>query len=198
MRRVSRSGMTLIEAMLATAVLVVAITALLGAFLGQTLLNEHARHLTWAINDANRVMESLRQLNINCSTPSAALPIGTQWDNWLADTTALGGGGKSVQPDPNLYERIFVTCQDRDGGASSTDYCATNQTGSGEWHQKPAGPTSYDPIRVTVSVCWRERNRTIGECTWNTGSQTFSANDADGDGVIESPAMLSTLMTCRQ
>ena len=194
--RASR-GYTLVEVMIAGAVVAIAITALLGAYLGQIILNEHARNLTWAVNDANRVMERLHQLNTGCATPSAVSPIGTTWNAWLADTGATGGGGKSVQPAPDTNELIVVTCQDRDGGTASSDYCASNQTGTGEWHQKPAGPTSDNPISVTVTVCWRHRNRTIGECTWNAGTSTLTPSDTDGDGVIESPASLATLMTCR-
>jgi hypothetical protein len=55
--------------------------------------------------------------------------------------------------------------------------------------------TDHEPLQVTVAVCWRHRNRVIGECAWD--GVALSANDADGDGVIESPAMLTTLVTCR-
>jgi len=188
-------GMTLVELMLAAALLAVGITALLGAFLGQLTLNEHARNLTWGMNDASRVMERLRQLNSGCAAgtlPSAVSTVGASWDAWLADTSANGGGGKSVQ---NVNELVVVTCRDLNGGALQSDYCATNQTGSGEWHTKPVANTSLDPINVSVAVCWRHRERVIGECSWING--TLSASDADGDGVVESPAMLTTLMTCR-
>lgn len=47
--------------------------------------------------------------------------------------------------------------------------------------QSAGGP---DPIDVTVVVCWTQRMRAIGDC------------DAS-DGVISSPAMLSTTITCR-
>lgn len=186
------SGVTLVELMLATVLLAVGIVAMLQASLGQILLNEQARNLSWAMNDATRIFERVRQENSNCTPPaSVASPIGTSWDAWLADVSANGGGGKSLQDD----EAVFVTCRDLDGGAATSDYCAANQTGSGEWHNKPVANTSIDPINVSVTVCWRHRGRVIGECVWNNDALT--ADDADGDGVIESPAMLSTVMTCR-
>jgi len=166
--RQAQSAFTLVELLIGMVMLVIAITALLGAFLGQTTLNEHARNLTWAMNDASRVMERLRQQNsaAGCTTPSAATPAGfLTWDAWLADTSATGGGGKSIQPTPAVNELVWVT-------SSGTD-----------------------PLQITVAVIWRHRGRVIGEGTWN-GAQLVP-NDADGDGIIESPAMLSTLMTCR-
>ena len=184
--------MTLVELLLAVVLLAVAITALLEAFLGQIALNEQARNLSWAMNDASRVMERMRQQNSGCTPPpSVVSPVGTSWDAWLADTSASGGGGTSIQGD----ERVFVTCRDLDGGALTSDYCAANQTGSGEWHNKPVSNTALDPLNISVTVCWRQRGRVIGECTWN--GTTLNASDTNGNGVIESPGMLSTLMTCR-
>jgi hypothetical protein len=53
-----------------------------------------------------------------------------------------------------------------------------------------------DPISLTVAVCWRHRGRVLGECQWVGGALT--TNDADGNGIITSPAALSTLLTCRR
>ena len=173
------SGLTLVELMISAALLAIAIAALFGAFVGQTVLNEHARNLSWAINDANRVMERLRQQNIGCASPSAAPPTGfASWDAWLADT-ATGGGGKSLPQNPAINELITVTCQNRTGTAACT--------------------IGTDPVRLTIAVCWRHRSRTLGECTWS-GTQLAASDGSNGfavNGVIESSATLSTLMTCR-
>lgn len=174
------SGLTLIELIISAAVLAIAITALFGAFLGQTVLNEHARNVSWAMNDANRVMERLRQQNTGCSTPTSAAPAGFPgWDGWLADTSTSGGGGKSLPQNPAVNELIVVTCQNRTGTAACT--------------------SGTDPVRLTVAVCWRHRNRTLGECAWSGTQLTVSegSNGFASNGVIESTAMLSTLMTCR-
>ncbi len=189
----------MIELLIGAALLTIALTALLGAFLSQITLNEHARNLTWAINDANRVMERLRQLDTGsgCTTPGAKSPIGTTGDAWLTGITTSGGGGKRIQPNPATNELIVVTCLDNATASACGD---ANQVGTGEWSRQAGVTTTYDLIRVTVAVCWRHRNRTLGECTWNgaalaasDGSNKFTAN-----GGIESPATLSTLMTCRQ
>jgi hypothetical protein len=153
----------------------VAIAAILGAYIGQLTLNEHARNLSLAIQDANRVIEQLRQQNSPCAVgttaPSATAPGGGSWDAWLQGA----GGGKSIQPTPAVNELLILTCQNRDGTAA----CVAGD----------------NPIRVTAAVCWRHRNRTLGECTWS--GTALSASDTDADGVIESPAMLTTLVTCR-
>ncbi len=180
---------TLIELLIGAATLAIAIVALLGAFFGQITLNEHARNMTWAINDANRVMERLRQVNSGCTTPSTAtdatdvtkVPAAecggvacTSWDNWLENQRPTAGvSGKSIQPDPVNNELILVRTK----------------------------PGTTDPLEITVAVCWRHRGRILGECIANgtalqasdTGVNGFTA----GDGIIGSPAMLTTLMTCR-
>lgn len=153
------------------AMLAMAIVTLLGTFLGQLTLNEHARHLAWATNDASRVMEQLRRQNsgASCAAPSATPPAGfASWDAWLADTTANGGSGKSLQPNPAVNELVVVT-------SSGTD-----------------------PLTVTVAVCWRHRNRTLGECTWNGAALAANPGAGGNPQVTESPAMLMTFMTCRR
>lgn len=169
MRLRTASGLTLVELLIGGLILFVGIAAMFGAFVGQTTLNEHARNHAWAIHDANRVMERLRQQNTGagCAIPSVAAPAGfASWNAWLTDTGAAGGGGKSVQPTPNTNELIVISS------------------------------SGVDPIQVTVAVCWRSRARVIGECAWN--GVALTPNDADGNGIITSPTMLSTLLTCRQ
>lgn len=160
-------GLTLVELLVGALVLAVAIVALLGAFLGQLTMNEHARRLAWAGNDASRVLEQLRRQNSGgaCSTPSANPPAGFgSWDAWLADATATGGGGKSIQPVAD--ELVVVT------------------------------PSGSNPLTVTVAVCWRHRSRILGECT-DTGALAPNPGAGGNPLVTESPAMLSTLITCR-
>ena len=169
-------------------VLAVAIAAIIGAYVGQVALNEHARNLSFAIQDANRIIEQIRQVNsgAGCANPTIVPPGAASWDAWLA---GAGGGGKSLLPDPANNERIAVTCQNSTG----TQYCPAAQMGT-EWHA--AGPVGViDPLRLTVAVCWRHRMRIIGECAWN--GATLSANDANADGIITSPVVLTTVVTCR-
>ena len=197
-----RRGFTLIEMMLGAAILVIALVALIGAFLGQSILNAHARSLTGAMNDATRVMEQIRAQNTGAAcaaaplaTVPAATGVGTctpplvSWDDWLQRC----GGGKSL-PNPLLEERVVVTCQDEAGA----NYCGTTQVTQG-WKMQGVA-TSHNPIRIAVAVCWRSRGRVIGECTWNGANLVADENVVvanDTATVIDSPAMLTTLMTCR-
>jgi hypothetical protein len=118
-------------------------------------------------------MERIRQQNSgsSCTAPGAAAPGGfASWDAWLADTSTNGGGGKSVESNQAGSELVVLT-------ASGTD-----------------------PVTVTVAMCWRHRGRVIGECTWN-GSALVADESlamASDTTAIDSPAMLSTLMTCRK
>ena len=221
--RFRAGGFTLVEVLLGGFILVVAMVALLGAFLGQQMLNANARNLTSAMTDATRVMEQVRQQNTgSIETCAAASPFPhvvppvipnsappkryTSWDAWLA--AADGGGGMSLAPAPAFYERIVVTCQNE----GETEYCRQDmgadpnqgQVGSDEWKVVTSqSQPSHDPLRVTVAVCWRHRERTVGECTWNAGASTLAPCAAGctpntNARVIESPAMLTTLITCRQ
>lgn len=207
-------GLTLIELLLGGMTLAITAAAILGAYLGQVTLNEHARNLALGVHDANRVIEDIRQENSPCTAiinPNRPEVVATNeqaatnfasWDAWLKSTAAGAGGGKSLA-GPDAEELIVVTCQDADGGTLATDFCGTTnpaQVGTGEW-QTQAAATTFDPLRVTVSVCWRHRERTIGECGWNGAAliPDDTLNVAgDTASVIDSPAMLTTLVTCRQ
>jgi len=220
-------GFTLIEVMMGIAVLVIVIAALLGGFVGQAMLNGHARNLTLAMNDTTRIMEQIRAQNAsaNCPSgvPSATPPAQSQsWDTWL--NTAAGGGKSINRLDATALEVVAVTCQDG-SGATPAAYCGDQvnggnpaQVGTGEWpNGRQAGQnTTFNPIRVTVAIGWRQRQRTIGgvngqqEFTFQAGATTTSGKvttttndrllvgpDQNRNGVIDSQAMLTTLVTCR-
>jgi hypothetical protein len=181
-------------------ILAVANVTLLSVITQHMTLNEHARNVTWAVNDATRVMERWRQQNRGCAFPSLTPPTGfTSWNTWLGTPTSSGGGGgKSVQPDPNTDELVVVTCRDAATNASCGD---VSQVGTGEWSgTRQAGQsTAFPLLQTTVTICWRHRNRVLGECNWNGAA--LSPNDdpptGNNDDVVTSPATLSTLMTCR-
>ena len=167
----SNWGLTLVELVMGAGMLVIAFTGLLQAWLSQLTLNEHARYLSWAVNDADRVMERIHQQNANaaCSVPTVTPPAGfASWDAWVADTTANGGGGKSIQPNPAVNELIVLS-------SSGTD-----------------------PLQVSVAVCWRNRGRTLGECAWNGAALSPNPGAGGDPAVTESPAMLSTVVGCRR
>lgn len=166
-------GFTLVELLIGATILMIGLVIMLAAVVSEVALNEHHRNLSWALNDASRVMERLREQNTgaSCAAPSAAAPSGfASWDAWLASTAGTGGGGKSLQPSPSTNELVVVT------------------------------PSGTDPLTVTVAICWRHRNRTVGECAWN--GSALSADETivvlNDTSAIDSPAMLSTVMTCRR
>lgn len=144
-------------------VLAVAVASLMSTFLGQASLNEQSRNLSWAMNDAGRVMEELRRQNTGaaCVSPDLTPPAGG-WDVWLHNAP----GGKSLSGNFATDELVWVNPD-----------------------------TADDPEPTVVSVCWRYRGHVVGECAWN-GAQLVANPGADG--IVSSPAMLSTRMTCRR
>lgn len=236
MGRVKRhrwGGFTLIEVMMAAAVLAVVLVALTGSLTGQEYMKLHARNLTLAMNDATRVMEEIRRRNTGSTgtcadgVPSVRPPAHPwggyygNWDAWLGAPPELwGGGGKQVQtPDSRRYELIAVTCQgdENDDGTFDT-YCGTAgptpQIGTAEW-MRPDTETSFDPIQVTVAIGWVQHGRVVGGTRQGTefqiqgqvvtnGKVTSQEQitiktlpDMNGNRVIDSQAMLTTIITCR-
>jgi hypothetical protein len=141
------AGLTLVEVLVGALVIAISVASLLGVFIWQGVLNEHARNLVWTMNDASRVMEELRHLNTTsapggCTTPTAGPPLTgnlpspafASWQAWLADTGAFGGGGLTL-----VYPGANETVQ----------------------HLSAGGP---DPLQVTIAVCWTHRGRVIGDC----------------------------------
>ncbi|MDP2928299.1 MAG: prepilin-type N-terminal cleavage/methylation domain-containing protein [Candidatus Omnitrophota bacterium] len=61
----SKKGFTLIELMVAVAILLVSSLALLSGFLGSMFLNDSSNHLTTAVNYAQYVLEQVRELDYN-------------------------------------------------------------------------------------------------------------------------------------
>jgi len=56
--------------------------------------------------------------------------------------------------------------------------------------------TNSELLKVTVSVCWRQGNRTIGEDT-NLNGVLDSGEDVNGNGIIDSTVELVTLIANR-
>ena len=211
-------GFTLIEVLLGVLMLAIVVSAILGVYMGQLTLSEHARNLSFAINDANRVLEELRNSNAGCSPAPNATSTGfTSWNAWLTNLPTdvpAGGGPKSLRPTAITQELIVVTCVQGGGvarpstlgdagdppAAGEGEYCGdVDQIGSGEWTSN-TGNTDFTSLDVYASVCWRHRGRVIGECAWDGATLTPDDSVLGGPGVgagfLESPAMLSTVITC--
>lgn len=98
--------------------------------------------------------------------------------------------------------------RDHSFGDITADFDNTTFTVSGFAANQATGAIyvesiSTDILRVTVSVCWRQRgNRIFGEDNGRGGGIALSGHlegteDIDADGIVDSPAMISTLMINR-
>ncbi|MDD4899683.1 MAG: hypothetical protein PHT31_04735 [Candidatus Omnitrophica bacterium] len=87
MRQRNNKGFTLWELMLASAILIFALTGLLMLFSNCVLLNEANRNLSVAVNHAQYIMEGIRHLSFANIGPQVA---GGTWD-WNTATLAAAG-----------------------------------------------------------------------------------------------------------
>ncbi|MBI2495824.1 MAG: hypothetical protein HYW10_04590 [Candidatus Omnitrophica bacterium] len=159
-----RAGFILSEFLVSVAVLMAATLSLLMEGTAHLTLAEHARNVGVATNDAVRTLEQLRQQNIGTGCITPSAAPPVGFASWDAWLgDPAGGGGKSIQPSPLTNEMVLV----RTAGAS--------------------------PLQVTVSVCWRHRNRTLGGCGWDGAQLT----DPGGVAPVPSPVQLFTRVTCQ-
>jgi type II secretory pathway pseudopilin PulG len=107
MRHDPKSGFTLVEIVLGAVTLAIVTSAVLGAYVGQITLNEHARNLSLAVQDANRVIEAIREDNAGCTAPDIVPDDGsTSWDQWMS----TGGAGDGIVESPAMLTTL-VTCR---------------------------------------------------------------------------------------
>ncbi|MBU4589878.1 MAG: prepilin-type N-terminal cleavage/methylation domain-containing protein [Candidatus Omnitrophica bacterium] len=92
------TGFTLLELMIGAAVLILALVGLIAAYIGCFALNEKARNLTVATNDAQCVMEEIRDRNTAFNITQE------DWSAWAATDPPDGGGCSTLD-----NETITVT-----------------------------------------------------------------------------------------
>ncbi|MDD2752007.1 MAG: hypothetical protein PHN59_02640 [Candidatus Omnitrophica bacterium] len=124
MRQLNNKGFTLWELMLASAILIFALSGLLMLFSNCVLLNEANRNLSVAVNHAQYIMEGIRHLSFANIGPQVA--AGT-WDWNLATLTAAGMSPLSnesiVSTTPNQAANpvsVTVTVNWQDRGRART------------------------------------------------------------------------------
>lgn len=150
-------GFTLLELMLAAAILIVAISGLLATYVLCFNLTETAKNTTLATTAIQFKLEEIRDHTFG--------DITADYDN----TTFTVSGFAAGQAMGAIYVESITT----------------------------------DILRVTVSVCWRQGgNRIYGEDNGRGGGIALSGHlegteDIDADGIVDSPAMISTLMINR-
>lgn len=101
-----KTGFTLLELMIGGTVLVLALVGLIAAYIGCFTLNESAKNLTVAINDAQCVMEEIRDRNL------VYLIIQQNWTTWAALNPPQGGGCNTLDNEVTTVTYPSGTNQD--------------------------------------------------------------------------------------
>jgi prepilin-type N-terminal cleavage/methylation domain-containing protein len=163
-------GFTLVELMLAGAILTVALVGLLGSYLLSFNLNETAKNLTSYTYAVEQQIEEIRGHNFGM--------IFNDYNNTVFranDAALLAGNPVQISFTPNLETAGSIRVDNSDPNL----------------------------LRITVSMCWRQQGgRIIGEDNGSGGGIALNgtldgAEDANGNNIIDSPAMIVTLMTNR-
>lgn len=164
------AGFTLIEVLIATMVLTIALVSAIGLFAYLLALPEGGRDSVIALHEAETKMEEIctnHYLTIRDGDTSAGLPAYTNTGALLRTPFALAG----------LTGQGIVYGEELPGAADGL-------------------------MRIKVVVCYRQKNRIIGEDD-GAGAGTAldgilnGAEDANGNGEIDSPCQLETVVVMR-
>lgn len=171
-----RSGWTLVELLIGTALLVGAASALL---LGMHYAMLHVDHLSQfqvAMNAARGQLERLAATDFDTLATGAAFAAARSSGRLVcsgedANCNGVLEGGEDANGNQVLDgARLAIQIKNPDGTA----------------------PTAASHLLdLHVAVCWQSVGRRIGEDR-NCNGQLEAPEDTDGDGWIDSPAMVST------
>ena len=139
MRRKSLAGFTLSELLLATAILVIALSGLLALFINCIFLNESNRNLALATSHAQYILEEIRGTAFNQAKDKI-----TNGD-W--NLSVEGEEGKRPQDAP--YNLTALSNE------NITTSITTNET-------------QFDPLGVSVLVRWKDRGQRDRDTTLET------------------------------
>jgi len=167
-RRVDQLGFTLMELMIAAAILVVALSGLLHAFSACFVLNETSRNQTLALNGLQEKIEKIRSVDFS-----------TIYSTYNGTTFYLDEDGVDDPADDWFLPRqdhIGVIQVINDG----TDAAAV---------------TGSDLLQVRLVICWRQNgSRIIGE-DMDLDGVLDTGEDTNANNRIDSPAELITLIS---
>jgi len=155
MKKKNNSGFTLIEVLITSAIMVVALVSTLGLFGYLLSAAGGDRSFTIAEYEAERQMETI-----------LAIPYSD------AKTTYTNNGALKVPP--------FT-------------FDITGLSGKGVVYANELPGTAGGLMRVKVVVCYRDKDRVIGEDT-NFNGILDGGEDANGNGELDSPCQIETVL----
>jgi len=148
--RSSLTGFTLLELMIACAVLIIALTGVLATFVACLDLAETTKNSNLALGAAQAEAEQMRRADF--------LSLYTTYNGHTFNVSTMGAN-----------QSLGTTTIDNSNPAL---------------------------LKIDIGVCWRQRGaRVIGECTYDGSKVVFS--DANGNGILDSPAQITTYMAQR-
>ena len=167
-RKNSESGFTLVEIMLATGILVFALCGILAAFISCIALSSTSKNVNIATNAALEIAEQIRTTAYtDLSDPSGS------------GLLINGQPFTETFPGSNIYSCSFTVAVLPSNMV--TVYINTN---------------TPELLGVTISLCWRQNNRVIGEDK-NLNGQLDAGEDANGNDLIDSPVQVVTRVANR-
>ena len=148
MRLLSKKGITLVEMLLAAALLSYVVCGILALYANCFELISISKHTSIAINAAQGLSEEIR------NAPFSQVVNDYNNLNFTVNTM------------PSNIGVVYVD------------------------------DTDPELLRVTISVCWSQRSRIMGEDT-NLDGNLDGGEDANNNGIIDSPVQLVTLIANR-
>lgn len=169
MRKVpdKRGGFTLIEVLFAIGIAAIAICGILGVYTSCLVLMATSKNVNITTNAALGVVEQVRSFSNPCIL-NATIPFAQVANNFDCASAIPGYNGFNftVNDIPTSRGVVYVT------------------------------NTDPELLEVTVSVCWRQGNRVIGEDT-NLNGVLNAGEDTNGNGIIDSTVQLVTRIVNR-
>ena len=176
----ARKGLTMIETLLGVVLLLSGATAFLWGMQSWTLHADYISEYQVAMNAAQGQLEAL-----------AATPFNTLWTDAQFDAARPPNTGllMCVGEDANC-NGLLEPGEDANANGLLDSVRLGVQIQSADTIDPP------DLLNLHVAACWVSRGRSIGEDR-NCNGQLDAGEDADLDGWLDSPAMVSTRIARR-
>ena len=159
---------SLAEILIAIIILILAISTILITYLACFVLIDTVKNVNIATTAAQGVIEEIRSRNNFCN-PGDIIPFNNIANSFNCLTPNLSG-----------YNNFTFSLNDIPDSRGIVYVDETNPV----------------LLEVTVSICWRHRNRVVGE-DQNLNGVLDAGEDANGNGIIDSPAQIITRIADR-